>query len=127
MFINSDGNHSSLQFRQIFITDDSFKLVRSKLIFEKGFKYSQDYSNYGYIETQIPPDNQSFSCNPNSFHLWTHDDFHIIAMPNKNRTFTCNLFMPLEGPVSFQTVCSKEDFKLFMAKYFPELADVMVF
>jgi len=70
---------------------------------------------------------QDFSYNQNSFHLWTHDDFHIIAMPNKNRTFTCNLFMPLEGPVSFDTVKTKEEFRAFMARFFPELAEVMVF
>eukprot|EP00347_Sterkiella_histriomuscorum_P001769 403370753 len=84
--------------------------------------------NFGYIETLIPANNQNeFAFNPNSFHMWTNDDFHIIAMPNKNKTFTCNLFLPMEGDISFATVKSNEDFKKFMKMYFPELAEQMVY
>lgn len=55
--------------------------------------------------------------------MWTNDDFHIIAMPNKNKSFTCNLFLPLEGEISFESLKTNEDFNKFMHMYFPELAD----
>ena len=59
--------------------------------------------------------------------MWTNGDFHIIAMPNKNKTFTCNIFLPLEGDISFETIKSQEDFNKFMRGYFPELVDQMVY
>lgn len=47
-------------------------------------------------------------------------------MPNKNKTFTCNLFLPLEADLSFATIKTSEDFHKFMGQYFPELADTMI-
>lgn len=92
------------------------------------FKFTQDYSNYGYIETYIPANSQNeFAFNQHSFHIWTNDDFHIIAMPNKNKTFTCNVFLPLEGQYSFETMKTNEDLDKFMHGYFPELAEQMIY
>ena len=48
-------------------------------------------------------------------------------MPNKNKTFSCNLFLPLEGEISFDTIKSIEELNKFMHGYFPELADHMIY
>ena len=43
----------------------------------------------------------------------------LIAMPNLDGSFTCTLFLPFEGAVSFEKIKTKEDAKDFFEKYFP--------
>ena len=49
----------------------------------------------------------------------------LIAMPNLDGSFTCTLFMPFEGEVSFETVATKEKAEVFFLKYFPNVMQVM--
>ncbi|CDW82530.1 kynurenine 3-monooxygenase [Stylonychia lemnae] len=119
-------NIEERQYCQIFIADDSFKLIKKQLIFQKGFKYNQDFSSFGYIEANIPSsqDNE-FQLNPLSIHRWTNDDYHIIAFPNKDKSFACNIFIPLQGIVSFENIQTKEDLHKFIQTFFPTLQDLV--
>lgn len=49
----------------------------------------------------------------------------MLAMPNTNGTFTSNLFMPLKGPDSFESLSKEEDFIAFMHRQFPDAAPLM--
>ena len=46
-------------------------------------------------------------------------------MANRNGSFTCNLFLPLKGPDSFESLSKEEDFEAFMLKQFPDAAPLM--
>jgi kynurenine 3-monooxygenase len=49
----------------------------------------------------------------------------LIALPNPDRTFTCTLFLPFEGPVSFQELKSEESINTFFEKNFPDAIKLM--
>ena len=49
----------------------------------------------------------------------------LIAMPNLDGSFTCTLFMPFEGEVSFEAITTKDQAKTFFSKYFPNVMQVM--
>jgi len=38
----------------------------------------------------------------------------MLAMANTDKSFTSNLFLPLKGPDSFETLDKEEDFVAFM-------------
>lgn len=61
----------------------------------------------------------------NSFHLWPRMKSVLLGMPNTNKTFTCNLFMPLKGPDSFESLAKEEDFADYMHRQFPDVAHLM--
>ena len=42
-----------------------------------------------------------------------------IAMPNLDGSFTCTLFLPFEGEVSFEKIQTRDDARNFFRKYFP--------
>ena len=46
-------------------------------------------------------------------------DFMLIALPNQNASFTVTLFLPKEGPVSFQSLDDPAGVKPFFEKFFP--------
>ena len=45
----------------------------------------------------------------------------LIAMPNLDGSFTCTLFMPFEGEVSFESITTKKEAKEFFKTYFPNV------
>lgn len=104
----------------IFGCDGAFSRVRHKMQRRSRFDYSQDFINVGYKELTIPPNaDGSHKLDKNSFHIWPRGNFMFIAMPNLDGSFTCTLFMPFEGPVSFENIKTKEDAKVFFKTYFP--------
>ena len=45
----------------------------------------------------------------------------LIAMPNIDGSFTCTLFLPFEGDVSFESIKTEEQAKEFFKEYFPNV------
>lgn len=45
----------------------------------------------------------------------------LIAMPNIDGSFTCTLFLPFEGEVSFEQLTTKKKAKAFFKQYFPQV------
>lgn len=78
------------------------------------------------MEFEVPatPDG-GFYFHTHSFHLWPRFRSVLLAMPNTNGTFTCNLFLPLKGPDSFESLSKEEDFAEYMYKQFPDAAPLM--
>jgi kynurenine 3-monooxygenase len=57
----------------------------------------------------------------NSFHIWPRGEFMLIAMPNVDGSFTCTLFLPFEGKVSFENLKTEDDARAFFKEYFPNV------
>jgi len=47
----------------------------------------------------------------------------LIAMPNLNGSFTCTLFLPFEGEISFENLKTEKQAEAFFSKYFPDIKD----
>ena len=65
----------------------------------------------------------SHKLDKNSFHIWPRGKFMFIAMPNLDGSFTCTLFMPFEGDVSFENIKTKKEAVHFFNTYFPNVMD----
>ena len=86
------------------------------------FDYSQQFINVGYKELTIPANEDgTHKLDKNSFHIWPRGEFMFIAMPNLDGSFTCTLFLPFEGDVSFESITNKEEAKAFFSTYFPNV------
>lgn len=110
------------QFDLIFGCDGAFSRVRHKMQRRSRFDYSQKFIDVGYKELTIPPNEDgSHKLDRNSFHIWPRGNFMLIAMPNIDGSFTCTLFLPFEGDVSFENLRTTEDAKQFFKTYFPNV------
>lgn len=110
------------KFDIVFGCDGAFSRIRHKMQRRSRFDYSQDFIDVGYKELTIPPNEDgSHRLDKNSFHIWPRGKFMLIAMPNIDGSFTCTLFLPFEGEVSFENITSKGDAKAFFKKYFPNV------
>lgn len=110
------------QFDIVFGCDGAFSRVRHRMQRRSRFDYSQDFIDVGYKELTIPPNEDgSHRLDKNSFHIWPRGNFMLIAMPNVDGSFTCTLFLPFEGDVSFEKITSKNEAQEFFKKYFPNV------
>jgi kynurenine 3-monooxygenase len=120
------GEWQEYQYDMIFGCDGAFSRVRHKMQRRSRFDYSQDFIDVGYKELTIPAnDDGSYKLDKNSFHIWPRGKFMLIAMPNLDGSFTCTLFMPFEGEVSFEHIKTKTQAQEFFATYFPNVMQVM--
>lgn len=120
------GHWEEYQFDLVFGCDGAFSRVRHKMQRRSRFDYSQDFIDVGYKELTIPANEDGMhKLDKNSFHIWPRGKFMLIAMPNLDGSFTCTLFMPFEGEISFENISTKEQAKNFFSTYFPNVMQVM--
>ena len=116
------GKWKEYKYDIIFGCDGAFSRVRHKMQRRSRFDYSQDFIDVGYKELTITPNEDgSHKLDKNSFHIWPRGKFMFIAMPNLDGSFTCTLFMPFEGEVSFEKITTTEEAKAFFSTYFPNV------
>lgn len=99
-----DGNREDYEgielktysFDLIFGCDGSRSTVRSLMSRQSpNFELTQSFIEHGYLELRIEAqDDGSFKMPPNYLHIWPRGQYMMIALPNKDGTFTCTLFMP---------------------------------
>lgn len=106
--------------------DGAFSAVRKAMQRTDRFNFSQYYLEWGYKELTIPPKpDGSWALDPNALHIWPRGQFMLIALPNLNQTFTCTLFLPFEGPHSFEALQTKEQIQAFFTEQFPDAVPLM--
>jgi len=84
-------------------SDGAFSAVRQAMQVAGRFDFSQSYLAHGYKELRIPPADEcgvdpeahdGFAMDPNALHIWPRGGAMMIALPNRDRSFTCTLFWP---------------------------------
>lgn len=103
-------------------TDGSASAIRSDILFQNGQKAHEHILDSGYKELHLPPGkNGSFQIEKNALHIWPRGKFMLIALPNLDGSFTCTLFLPFKGDVSFETLKTSQNVSEFFNQYFPDI------
>ncbi|MGB5460456.1 MAG: NAD(P)/FAD-dependent oxidoreductase [Eudoraea sp.] len=124
--VTEKGEWKAYIYDIVFGCDGAFSRIRHKMQRRSRFDYSQDFIEVGYKELTIPPnDDGTHKLEKNSFHIWPRGNFMFIAMPNLDGSFTCTLFLPFEGEISFENIKTKTQAKDFFKTYFPDVINEM--
>lgn len=118
------GKMKTIDAPLIFATDGAFSAVRYALQRTDRFNYTQRYLEHGYKELTIPPA-EGMQLDKNALHIWPRGNFMMIALPNADGSFTCTLFLPFEGAVSFEHLTDNESVTAFFQRYFPDSLALM--
>ncbi len=107
-------------------SDGAFSVVRGRMLHLDRFNFRRDYLTHGYKELTIPPaPGGGFRLEKNALHIWPRGGFMMIALPNFNGSYTCTLFWPFEGEVSFDAVRTDEDVSRVFERHFPDAVEHM--
>lgn len=117
-FAGADGQTRTVNADLVVATDGAFSAVRLAMMTRTDrFDYSQSYLKHGYKELTIPGrhggteaqrhngegiDPAAFAMEPFALHIWPRGAAMMIALPNRDGSFTCTLFWPFEGEHSFK-------------------------
>jgi len=116
-----DGDYVIRDADLILGCDGAYSAVRESLMRLQSTNYSRVYSQHGYMELEIRPDENTkdYRLNrPNALHIWPRNEFMMIALPNTDKSFTCTIFAPLEELSRLQ---GAEEIKAYFEKNFPEV------
>ena len=105
--------------------DGAYSAVRRALQFSEGFDFSQTFLPYGYKELHIPARDGDFALDPESLHIWPRGSSMMIALPNVDRSFTCTLFWPKEGPDGFAALSSGGEILDYFRATYPDAVPLM--
>jgi kynurenine 3-monooxygenase len=87
----------------------------------EGYQSHVDWLTHGYKELTIPPaEGGGFRIEKHALHIWPRGQYMLIALPNFDGSFTCTLFFPNEGEVSFEGLDSPEKVKTFFEQEFAD-------
>ncbi|MCE7996466.1 MAG: FAD-dependent monooxygenase [Roseivirga sp.] len=112
-------NGSTVKADFLFGADGAFSALRSAMQKTDRFNYSQDYITAGYKELSMPPTaDGDFALDPGALHIWPRGEYMLIALPNLDKSFTCTLFFPFEGPISFEALKTESDVTAFFHNKF---------
>ncbi|HZN02127.1 MAG TPA: NAD(P)/FAD-dependent oxidoreductase [Candidatus Polarisedimenticolia bacterium] len=102
-------------------TDGAWSVVRRRLQRLDRFDYDQSFLSHGYKELTIPPGPKgSFLLEREALHIWPRGGFMMIALPNRDGSFTCTLFWPHAGPNSFGALADGSAVTRFFERHFPD-------
>ncbi len=104
----------------VFATDGIHSPIRTSLEKNKHMIFEKKILDHAYKELTLSVA-QAKGLKRKALHIWPRDDFMLIALPNKDGSFTCTLFLSLTGPLSFEILQDKPAIDAFFQTYFPDV------
>ena len=105
----------------IFGADGAGSELRKYIDTSTDFPSRTEPLGHAYKELNIAPsDVGKFQIDANSLHIWPRGEFMLIALPNTDKSFTCTLFMPNEGDLSFTSLHQESDVIDFFNTHFSD-------
>jgi len=115
-----------LPVRRVIATDGAPSAIRQSMKKQENFQCEEQLLTHSYKELCIPPTKDGgYQMEKNALHIWPRGGFMLIALPNRNGSFTVTLFLANEGQESFSDLKSKNDVERFFQKYFPDAFDLL--
>ena len=101
--------------------DGAYSAVRGRLQRRERFDYSQMYLAHGYKELHIAPGPKGAPrLEPHALHIWPRGGYMMMAMANRDGSFTVTLYLAFEGPNSFAKLRTPDDVLRFFDRTFPD-------
>jgi kynurenine 3-monooxygenase len=117
------GRRTSRNDAVIIGADGAFSTVRLGLQQRYHFNYSQEYSSSSYIELPIVPSGGGWTARADVLHLWPRASSMLLAIPNRDGSFTGTLLLPSRGPASHESITTEPALMEFMRERFPDAVD----
>jgi kynurenine 3-monooxygenase len=126
MFQDPSGQPHEIPMERVFATDGAGSVLRRTMVEQLDIACTEDLLKHGYKELTLPPfPNGEPRIAKHALHIWPRGGFMLIALPNIDGSFTVTLFLPLNGPDSFETLTTPASIEAFLATHFPDVRQLM--
>jgi kynurenine 3-monooxygenase len=122
----ADPAPRNVRAHRVLAADGAGSAVRSAMAGRADVRVSKSYSRWLYKELMVPAlDGSRWALDPKKLHVWPRGDCLLVAFPTSGRTFSCTLFMPLDGPRSFNALDDAPKLTRFFSDVFADLLPLM--
>lgn len=126
LFNETENQHADVVANIVIGTDGSASAIRNDMTKLPDYNCTESELDYGYKELVIPAGtNGAFQIEKNALHIWPRGTFMLIALPNFDGSFTCTLFLPWEGPNSFEKLKTPEAVAQFFQEQFADAVPLL--
>lgn len=107
-------------------TDGSASVIRNTMQARKMTEVTSEELSHSYKEfVMLPKSPGIHQMEPNALHIWPRGNFMMIALPNFDGSFTCTLFLPTQGDLSFASLNDKVQVEQVFTRQFPDFAGLV--
>ena len=124
LYFQHEDKTEQLHFDFIVGADGAFSEVRGAMQITDRYDYEQFFIEHGYKELTIHPE-KGHLLEQNALHIWPRESYMLIALPNPDGSFTCTLFFPFDGPLSFQALKTDQQITDFFTTAFPDATPLL--
>ena len=125
---NISFKEKTFSFGRLLGADGASSMVRKAINRKDPINFIKKKLDHGYKELTIPASsNEEFMMEQKALHIWPRGQFMLIALPNIDKSFTCTLFLPMVGDLSFGSIKTKNQVLEFFEEYFPDTIDLIPF
>lgn len=113
-----------IDFDYLLACDGAGSVVRQQMQqdAESSSDFSSELLDHAYKELHLPAtQNGDFQIDEKALHIWPRNDYMMIGLPNPGGSFTLTLFMPKKGPVSFETINTRERLDDLFSQQFADI------
>jgi kynurenine 3-monooxygenase len=111
----------TLRFDRVFGADGSASALRAAIAESAGFRPTESLLHHGYKELVLAPEHAG-DLELHALHIWPRRSFMLIALPNKDGSYTCTLFLAFSGArESFDALKDGPAVRAFFKEQFPTL------
>jgi len=106
--------------------DGAVSAVRAQLVRQSGCDESLESLEYGYKELIIPAGQDgAYRIEKNALHIWPRGRVMLMALPNRDGSFTVTLYLPYRGEASFETLVSGARVVELFQGQFPDASELI--
>lgn len=106
--------------------DGAFSRTRPEMQRGERADYHQEYLEWGYKELSLAPNPDGGSrIELKALHVWPRVHGFFVSHPNRDGSHTLTLFLPHQGPDSFDSTRTPEQVRALFDKYFPDLIPLL--
>ncbi|MEM9412545.1 MAG: NAD(P)/FAD-dependent oxidoreductase [Planctomycetota bacterium] len=121
-----DGTTVEESFDLIIGADGAGSRVRRDLMNAVDGESTTDFLEHDYKELEIPADsNGGYRIEREALHIWPRGGFMLIALPNRDGSFTVTLFLNKKGNPSFESLSDLDAVNEFFNAHFPTAIPLM--
>jgi kynurenine 3-monooxygenase len=106
-------------------TDGAGSAMRDALLEREVASVREEELEHDYKELTIPARAGKHVMDPNALHIWPRGGFMLIALPNRDGTFTATLFLARHGANSFDELHDPGAVEAFFDREFPSARTLM--
>ena len=120
------GEAIDVPMQPLLATDGAASTLRRQLAAAGRITASETDLEHGYKELSVPAKpGGGFAMRCDALHIWPRGNFMLIALPNEDGSFTATLFLPKQGPVSFELLRDDAAIDAFLGREFPDAVPLM--